>query len=148
MTTSRVKWLGAATLALAAILVGCGDDDGFSPTVDTVAGTYAASVLTLTTLTGTVDLLAEGSEITVTLSTDGTTEGHAFIPEGGEDGGDFEEDLTGTWALDSTTVTFDHEADTFIRDVDFTASRGRLSGEITGGDQTLRLVLVRTGDAP
>jgi hypothetical protein len=45
-------------------------------------------------------------------------------------------------------VTFDHEADTFIRDVDFTASRGRLSGEITGGDQTLRLVLVRTGDAP
>jgi hypothetical protein len=105
------------TLALAA----CGDDN-FSPTVENVAGPYTASTFTYETSEGTTDLLAAG----------------------GEGGGDLDEDLTGTWTLAGTTVTFDQDADTFIRDLEFTADQDLLIGEDTFDDVTIRLVLSKT----
>ncbi len=42
-------------------------------------------------------------------------------------------------------VTFAQSADTFIRDVAFTASRNRLSGEGTFDSGTIRLVLTKGG---
>lgn len=131
-------------LALAVVLVGCGDDDSFSPTVENVAGSYSAASFTLTTDAGTTNLLALGSEISVVLAADGTTTGQLFVSGGGEDGEEFEADLTGTWTLSDSTVTFSHTADTFIRDVEFTATRNRLTGEETFGEETVRLVLTKT----
>jgi hypothetical protein len=49
------------TLILALALGGCGDDDNFSPTIETVVGSYSAAAFTVTTAEGTVDLLAQGS---------------------------------------------------------------------------------------
>ena len=134
-------------LVLAVALGGCGDDEdnNFSPTVETVAGSYSASTFTLTTVAGTVNLLAQGSQVTLNLAADGTTTGHLFIPGGDEDGGDFDADLTGTWTLSDSTVTFDQGADTFLRDVDFTAGPGRLTGEGDFGDESIRLVLTKGG---
>ena len=136
----------ASTLALAAILSSCGDDDNdvFSPTTDNVVGSYSAETFTVTSSAATVDFLALGAEVDVILATDGTTTGHLFAPGAGEDGEDFEADLTGTWTLTDSTVTFDHEGDTFIRDVEFTATRNRLTGEETFEDQTVRLVLAKS----
>ena len=136
----------ATTLALAAILSSCGDDDNdvFSPTIDNVAGSYSAATLTVTSPSGTVDFLALGAEVDVILAANGTTTGHLFVPGGGENGEDFEADLTGTWTLADSTVTFDHEGDTFIRDVDFTVTRNQLTGEETFDDQTVRLVLTKS----
>lgn len=128
-------------LALAAVLAGCGDDGGFSPTVDNVAGSYSASEFTLTDADGTLDLLALGAVVDVTLAANGTTSGTLFVPGGGEGGEDFESDLTGTWALDGSTVTFAQTGDNLLPDVEFTASRDRLTGEATFGDDTVRLVL-------
>ncbi len=131
-------------LGLAVVLAGCGDDDGFSPTVETVAGSYSAASFTLGSPAGTIDLLALGSVVTVTLAPDGSTSGQLLVPGGAEDGGDLDADLTGTWTLDGSTVTFNQAADTFIRDAEFTAAENRLTGEGTFDGQTVRLVLTKT----
>jgi hypothetical protein len=43
---SRIGSRGALVLAVA--LGGCGDDDTFSPTMETVAGSYSAATFTVT----------------------------------------------------------------------------------------------------
>ncbi len=55
-------------------------------------------------------------------------------------------DLTGAWTLSGTTVTFDMESDTFLRDVDFTAGENTLTGEFTDTDtgETVRLVMAKS----
>jgi hypothetical protein len=109
-------------LILALVLGGCGDEDTFSPTVETVAGSYTAISLTAS-------------------SSVGTTSGRLFVPGGAEDGGDLDVDLTGTWTLSGTTVRFDQEGDSFIPDVAFTAGRNQLNGEGTFSGTIIRLVL-------
>lgn len=126
-------------LTLALVLGSCGDS--FSPTVETVAGSYTAISFTLTSSVGTTDLLALGSTVDITLAADGTTSGRLFVPGGAEDGSDLDVDLVGTWTLAGSTVTFNQTGDTFIRDVQFTAGRNRLSGEGTFNGTIIRLVL-------
>jgi hypothetical protein len=142
-------------LALAMPLALAGCDDGVSPPVlrvDEVAGSYIATrppggTLSLGALTFTIvqngverDLLAEGSEIDLLLGADGTTTGHVFVA-GAEEEGDLEADLTGTWSLDGTVVTLDHEADTFLRDMPLTVRGDRLEGEETFAGVRVRVVL-------
>ncbi len=86
-------------LTLALTLGSCGGEDTFSPTVATVAGSYTASSLTLTSSVGTTDLLALGSTVAITLAADGTTSGRLFVPGGEDDGSDLDVDLAGTWTL-------------------------------------------------
>lgn len=130
-------------LTLALVLGSCGGDS-FSPTVETVAGSYTASSFTLSSSVGTTDLLALGSTVDLTLAVDGTTSGRLFVPGGAEDGSDLDVDLVGTWTLSGSTVTFDQTGDTFIPDVQFTAGRNRLSGEGTFSGTIIRLVLGKT----
>ena len=137
----RVQLGRAVALTLVLALSGCDDDGSFSPTVDNVAGAYSATTFTLTVAVATVDQLVLGSEVELALAPDGTTTGHLFVP-GGE-GADLDADLTGTWALSRGGVTFDQAADTFIRDVRFTADRNRLIGEATIGHQIVALVLTK-----
>jgi hypothetical protein len=143
-----VRFIGMraiAALTLAIVIGGCGGEDAFSPTVETVAGSYGARSLTLSSAVGTTDLLALGSTVDVTLAVDGTTTGRLFVPGGDEDGGDLDVDLAGTWALSGTTVTFDQEGDTFIRDVEFTAGPDQLTGEGTFSGAIIRVVLGKGG---
>ena len=138
-------WLGAWSLAAVA-LAGCGgDDDPFSPTVANVAGTYNATLFTATNSTGTLNLLSLGATVHVVLNPDGTTTGHLFVPDIGQEDGELDADLTGTWTLTGSTVTFSQTADTFIRDVEFTASQNSLETEGTFEGTTLRLALAKTG---
>lgn len=126
-------------------LIACGDDgdDGFSPTVRSVAGTYSATIFTLTSGATATDLLAAGASVTVTLAQDGTTSGRLFVPGGAEDGGDLDADLTGTWSLNGASVTFSQTADTFIRDVAFTAEPNRLRTQGTFDGETIALTLTQ-----
>lgn len=138
-------WVGAWSLAAVA-LAGCGGDDNpFSPTVANVAGTYNATQFTATGSAGTVDLLSLGATVHVVLNPDGTTTGHLFVPDIGQEDGELDADLTGTWTLSGSTVTFSQTADTFIRDVEFTASQNSLESEGTFEDTTLHLALAKTG---
>lgn len=136
--------LRCLALGLALAAAGCGDD-AFDPTNENVAGAYSAETFTVTRAGGVEDLLALGAEVTIALAADGTTTGRLFVPDGEEEGGDLERDLTGTWTLADDIVTFDHESDTFIRDVQFTPTEGRLTSEGIFGPETLRLVLRKNG---
>lgn len=133
------RWL----LALAVSAVGCSGDDSFSPTVETVAGSYTATTFTLSSAVGNINLLAGGATLTLNLATDFTTTGRLFVPGGDDAGGDLDADLTGTWSLTDDTVTFEQSADTFIPGVDFIATSNRLTGEETVSGGTLRLVLTK-----
>jgi hypothetical protein len=136
---ARIRATIALTLALA--LGSCGGEDTFSPTEESVAGSYSASVLTLTSSVGTTDLLALGSTVDITLAANGTTSGRLFVPGGDDNGGDLDVDLTGTWALSGSTVTFNQTGDSFIRDVEFTAGPDQLNGEGEFSGAIIRLVL-------
>ncbi len=125
------------------LLLACGGSDSFTPTEETVAGTYEASVFTVTSFNGTTDLLLTGATVDATLAPDGTTSGRLFVPGGDEDGGDLDADLTGTWTLTGQTVTFNQTADTFIRDVEFIAGRNTLTGEGTFDGLSIFLQLVK-----
>lgn len=132
-------------LMLALALVSCGGEDAFSPTVESVTGSYAASALTLTSSVGTTDLLALGSTVAITLDANGTTSGRLFVPGGDDDGGDLDVDLAGTWTLSGSTVTVSQTADSFIRDVGFTAGPDQLNGEGEFSGAVIRLVLRKAG---
>lgn len=139
-------WLGAWSLAVVA-LAGCGGNDNpFSPTITNVAGTYNATLFTVSSDSlGTLNLLSIGATVHVVLNPDGTTTGHLFVPDIGQEDGALDADLTGTWTLSGNTVTFSQTADTFIRDVDFTASQNSLESEGTFDGATLHLALAKTG---
>jgi hypothetical protein len=125
------------------VLLACGGSDSFTPTEETVAGTYEASTFTLTSSSGTTDLLLAGATVEATLAPDGTTSGRLFVPGGEEDGSDLDEDLTGTWTLTGQTVTFTQTADTFIGEAEFTAGRNTLTAEGTVTEGSIFLQLVK-----
>jgi hypothetical protein len=120
-----------------------GDDPPFSPTVQTVAGTYRATRLTGTQSGITVNLLSLGASVEMVLNEDGTTTGRVFAPGLEQGGQDLDIDLAGTWTLQGETVTFSHSGETFIRDVPFTVGRNRLDGEGTFRTVTIRLTLTK-----
>jgi hypothetical protein len=125
------------------LLLACGGSDSFTPTEETVAGTYEASVFTVTSFSGTTDLLLAGATVDAALAPDGTTSGRLFVPGGEEDGGDLDEDLTGTWTLTGQTVTFNQTADTFIGEAEFIAGRNTLTAEGTFDGLSIFLQLVK-----
>ena len=133
------------SILLALVLLACGDGTPFSPSVDTVSGSYHATVLTADQLSGSTNYLLQGGSLTLTLASDGTTSGRLFVP-GGDGGADADVDLAGSWALTGGTVTFTQNGDTFLRNLPFTATRNRLSADSTfnKGDineYTIRVVL-------
>jgi hypothetical protein len=139
----RIQFGRAVALSLTLAFTGCGDDSSFSPTVGSVAGAYSATIFTLGSA-GVVNQLVLGADVAMTLAPDGTTTGHLFVPGAGENGGDLDADLIGTWTLSRGGVTFDQTADTFIRDVRFTADRDRLTGDAPTGHNNVHLVLTKS----
>jgi hypothetical protein len=135
------------------VTVACGESDpvGPDPSLTLAAGSWSAEgafgAMVFTTSTGgstdTVDWLARGASLVVDLRTDGTTRGHLFVPGVDEDGGDIDEDLTGTWTFEGSTVRMQHEADTFLRDMTFDYDVDVLMGEQTFSGSTIRVVLRR-----
>ena len=143
MSTIYRACLLAALLAPAA----CGgDDNGFSPTRETVAGGYTASVFTLTTPTGpadstTADLLALGASVDVFLDPAGTTSGRLFVPGTVVGGADIDEDLAGTWTLSGNIVTFNQTGGSLISGARFAAGPQTLTGEQEFQTSVVKLVL-------
>jgi hypothetical protein len=104
-------------------------------------GVVAHGVLTSTVLaTGAVtDQLAEGASITLELNDDGTTTGHVYVPD--PDAEDLNADLTGNWTLAGTTITLEHTADTFLKDMSFEATGDALVAERTFQNGELRVTV-------
>ena len=132
------------SIAVGAALLGIGAcSESFSPSTDTVAGTYIATSL-VTTIGGVrTNQIAADATLTITLAADGTTAGLLFAPNVGENGEDVTASLTGTWSLAGDKVTFTESADTFVRDMTFTATKDRLEGDETFGDTRIEVTLER-----
>lgn len=117
-------------------LTGCDSDSGEELTRSDIAGTYGATSFTVEDGDQTVDVLDAGGDLAFTLREDGTASGVLVIPEelNEEGGGNARLLFGGTYALSGNEVTFDHEADTFVRDAVWTFGNGDLrtdTGEIT-----------------
>lgn len=118
----------ALVLSLAVLTLAACGDDAVAPTVDEVTGSYVLTDLVVSQGGASNDLMAEGVTGNITLLADSTTTGSLFIPASVNiDGVDINADLTGTWQLRGDKVDFEHAADTFIRDVEWTYRDGRLS---------------------
>lgn len=140
--------LAASVLLAGALALGCGDSTG--PTAQAVAGTYVASgstpatrrgSLTTTGAGGTVDWLAQGAAINLTLNGSGTTAGHIHLPDTGN--GAVDADLTGTWTLDGSTVHLTQTADTFLRDIPLQVKGTSLVGDQTFAGTRVQVTLER-----
>lgn len=143
VTEYRTFWVGA--LVCIAASAGCGDET-IAPediTREDVVSAFSAVTLESTEDGTTTDHLALGASLDITLSDDGTTSGRLFVPEGDEDRTDLDADLTGTFSFDDGTdqLTFDQEADTFLKDATFTAVRSEGAVQLGFEGPNLRVVL-------
>lgn len=94
-----------------------------------VAGNYEATQFTAQIEGETVDVLSAGGFIEITLHEGGTVSGRLFVPEVLAAGEENDFSLDGTYTISGDVVTFDHEADTFIRDVEWVLGNGMLRTE-------------------
>jgi hypothetical protein len=148
MLTQAGKALAPVAVIVLVLLSACDDPVAPKPiTRADVTRSFEATTFTVRTGAITTDVLAHGGILNVTLREDGTTTGRLFAPDAVTGEGDFDADLAGTFSFvdSSDEVTFEHPADTFVRDVTFTATRSggavQLEAEETFSGTTIRVVL-------
>jgi len=126
----------------AAAAVAC--SDAFKPTTENVLGDYNLRTFETTETSGTIDWVQRGGTMTISLGPFGVTTGHMFMPGAAEGGGDFDQLLIGDWTLTGNTITFDMPAvDTFVRDMPWTVTENKLSGDHTFSGTRIRVVLTK-----
>ncbi|HEX7981110.1 MAG TPA: hypothetical protein VF461_21055 [Gemmatimonadaceae bacterium] len=112
----RVRVLALVTLS-SAWLSACGSDTPNQPS--SIAGTYTATVFRVTpTGQPTIDVLAQGGSLQITIASDNTASGSLSLPASVA-GTPFTASMTGTVVQSGTTVQFQQTADTFVRDLTF-----------------------------
>lgn len=130
-------------LVIAAMGPACEPSTLSEPTMAEVAGTYVATRLLTTEGDTPTDQLEAGVTLTVTLTADGSTSGSFFVPAEDEESEDFEANLEGTWMLIGRFVSFDHAADTFLRDTSFEYQDGELTADATFQVTRVEVTLTR-----
>jgi hypothetical protein len=104
---------------VAAAMMACGGSDSTSAN-GTVAGSYTATQFITTGSSGQTNQLLAGSTLAINLAGNGTTTGHLHLAASGGNPA-FDADMAGTWAQTGSTVNFSQSADTFVRNIPFTA---------------------------
>ena len=115
----RQSIIRASAIFAVAVMTACGSD---STSPSTVAGIYTATQFVTTGASGQTNQILAGSTLAISLNSNGTTTGHLHVAASGSDPA-FDADMAGTWAYNGTTVTFSQGADTFVRNMPFTAIR-------------------------
>ena len=110
----RVRALAFVALS-SAWSVGCGSDTPNQPSP--IAGAYTATVFQVTpTGQPTIDVLAQGGSLSVSIASDNSASGSLSLPASVTGGAPFTASMTGTAVQTGTTVRFEQTADTFVRD--------------------------------
>lgn len=130
-------------VVLLAVLPACASDGGNAIDVDVelVVAPWAASEFTVEDHGAIVDIIGAGGFIDFTLNPDSSTVGTLFVPAGANGGFDLLASLVGTWSRRGTTITLDHQADTFLRDMDLEFDGQELSGRLNSGGVITRVVM-------
>jgi hypothetical protein len=132
-----------AIMPVVAVLIwSCGGETGTS-TNEGIAGTYVATTFQAATTDVTVDLLAAGASLTLTLTPAGAVSGTLNVPDT-QFGPGVSASMTGTYTRTGTTVRFTQSADTFVRDLSWTVQGNTLvaSGN-AGGGVSVTIVLTK-----
>jgi hypothetical protein len=127
----RTGIVGFGVCAIAAVsIMGCGSD---TQGTDIFAGPYVATTF-ITTASGAAprNEIQAGSSMTLILNSNGSTVGHLHIAASGVNPV-FDADMAGTWMHSGNTITIAQSADTFVRNMNFTAAIGNT--ETLVGDQ-------------
>lgn len=133
--------LAVAVAAVAA--AACSDDTASG---EGVVGGYRATTLTQVENGQRTNVLSQGAKLTMTLAADGTTTGTFIIPAALTESGTPDTlSLAGTYAYDAERqeVTFDQEADTYLRDVTWNVDGRRLTSTFGDGGTSIETVLTR-----
>jgi len=157
----RIASAGFVTLVVATFTAACIESTGILVEQSTgpilraeLVGLYAA--VSMVSSDGATDLMAAGATLNLTLGENSALAGHLFIPGGAADGSDVDADMAGAWTFDpfGQTVRFVQQADTFVGETQFDASRDGFAIELTGnslpadappGTSGIEVVLRTTG---
>jgi len=107
------------------------------PTIQNIAGSYSATSFT----GGGYDVLALGGNLQLTLGVDGSLAGELNVPASA--GGPLLADMAGTYTINGNRLTFEQQADTFVRDATWTWTNAVLNGYWAGGGETATVRLER-----
>lgn len=125
----------AAPFLLLGLLTACSDST--SPARETgLEGTYSATTFTTTTHGGTIDRIAEGLRMSITLKAGGSTIGS--VTASGET-----VLVVGTWDTTGTRLHFEQETANFLRQVPFEVQPGKLLGDTLLGVTIYHIVLTK-----
>ncbi len=131
----------AILLVCLTVMVACGDSTDPDPT-NGIVGSYVATTFTLDQGGPLIDLLSAGSSLTLTLTGGGTTTGTLFVPASVAGGTDFQADMAGAYQVVGNTVTFQQNADTFVRDATWSIVGTTLTTVFTSGE-TISVILTK-----
>lgn len=101
-----------------AAMIACGDSTAPGSSV----GSYSAIIFFTTDNTGPTNQLVLGSSLQINLADNATTSGHLHIAASGAQPV-FDADMAGTWSQTGDAIDFTQTADTFVRDMTFTAQK-------------------------
>ncbi len=140
----RGSWAGDAGLTLSVVAVAfgsCTSDSLIRVERSTgridrseLVGNYVGTTIISVDGADTADLRDSGAFFNLTLGESSGVAGHLFIPGAGAGGADIDADMTGAWTFDlvGQIVRFVQQADTFVRDSDWPASRDAFAIELRG----------------
>ena len=118
--STRTRW--AAGLMVASAAAGCGSNTpaDMDPN-SSLAGSYHATVFSVTpTGQAAIDVLAANGSFVITISAANALSGLLSIPASVTGGSALSADMAGTAVVTGATVTFQQNADTFVRDLEWT----------------------------
>ena len=119
---------------------------GCSTEPSEVSGTWVATVFSVTPSgEATINLLAAGATLTITIDAENRTTGSLDIPAGVGGPEPFSASMAGTAIVTGSTLRFDQAADTFVRDLAW--SVGALSMTVTNqplGSDVWTITLTKT----
>ncbi len=124
------------SFSLIFFLFACAEDKPTAPPTNDqlakeVLGKYSTTEFKLTLENkAPIDILSVGGYIEIELYDDKTTTGTFYLPDTLDltVGGEFVANLSGTYIIKNNKLNFEHNADTFIRNVDFDFFESQLSG--------------------
>ena len=108
-----------------------------------VVGAYTATTLNVDDGARSVDVLAQGGSLTLSLAGDHSTTGRLFAPGGGDNGQDLEESLVGSWSQIGNTIRFSQNADTFVRDAAWITDGATLRTTYVQGGTIVNAILTK-----
>lgn len=124
----------AMIAALAGTLSACGE--ALTGPGGIATGTYVAAAFSITQAgQAPVNVLADGGSLTIRINADGTTSGALVIPSTLTGGAPFTASMAGTVTVTSLTVKFEQNADTFVRDLNWsrTGQDIRVENQVVAG---------------